>query len=290
MAHLPPRGVKAVLQALVPLPVGTPVRALIVLLVGAALILAARRLTPASRRALARPAAAIVAALAALAVAWVPFLGADLPPTAQGLENRGNLVAGFAMSLLVLGVAWLSGEIAANLTRRAWAGRVAAVLVVATIGTGWLLVARSHVEEYARAARTQDRILNGLMEGVPSPPADATILSLGSPAQSARGVPVFSETWDLNGAVRLLWDDRTLHGFPIVGSARLKCTKRSIVPKSPRAQARVVLGSGLSRKQAGGYGQVFIYDGRTGRVILVRDRKECQRVVDAVPPGPILPP
>jgi hypothetical protein len=253
------------------------------------LVWAARTLTPVARRGLIPPIAGIAAALVALVIAWLPFLGAGEPPTALGIDNRGNLLAAFVMALLVVAIAWLCSEIVQQAVRRPWAGTAGAVLVVASIGTGWLLIARSHADAYDRATSDQARILDGLRGALPSPPAGATIFSLASPAQSARGVPVFSETWDLNGAVRLLWDDRTLHGFPIVGKARLKCGKRFVIPRSPRLQATAVLESGLGRKQAARYGLAFVYDGRTGQVSRIDNRAQCQAVVSTVPAGPILP-
>jgi hypothetical protein len=288
LRDLPGEGTTAVLQALVPVHVGTAWRALIVVVGVGILVWAVRALAPAARRSLIPPTAAILVALLALGVAWLPFLGAGEPPTATGIDNRGNLLAAFVMALLVVAIGWLCAEIAQKVVRRQWAGPVAAVVVVATTGAGWLLIARSHADAYGRAADIQERILAGLRDAVPSPPPGATIFSLASQAQSARGVPVFSETWDLNGAVRLLWDDRTLHGFPIVGAARLRCGKQSVTPRSPRLQATAVLESGLGDKQAAAYGRAFIYDGRSARAFRVDDRIRCRELVSTIPAGQIL--
>ena len=285
---LPGQGTTAVLQALIPIPIGTAWRALIMVLVVGALIWVVRSLSPVARRELIRPAAAIVASLVALGIAWLPFMARALLPTDPGIDNRGNLLAGFVMALLVVAIAWLCRNIALKGARRQWVGAASAVLVVATIGTGWLLVSRSHVDAYERATRTQARFLAGLRAALPTPPSEGTIFAVMNPAQSAPGVPVFSETWDLNGAVRLAWNDRTLHGFPIVGEARLTCAKRSVVPRSPGSQATQVLDSGLGLKQAARYGQAFMFDGRTKQAFRIDNRSECRELVRTIPPGTIL--
>ena len=287
--HLPREGISAVLQAIVPVPVGTLVRALILILVLTAVLLSAQSLAPVARRSMRRPTAAIAASLVALGVAWLPFAGAGEPPTAPGIDNRGNLLAGFVIALLVVAIAWLCWKIAVEGAPRPWAGPAASALVLVSIGTGWLLIARSHTDAYERSARSQARILAGLRAALPSPPAGATIFSLASPALAAPGVPVFSETWDFNGAVKLLWNDHTLHGFPIVGEARLTCAKRFVVPRSPRLQATAVLESGLGRKQTAPYGRAFIYDGLTEQARRIDNQRECREVVGTIPVGPILP-
>ena len=286
--HLPGQGIRALLEALVPLSVSSGIRALIVLAFVGALVLAIRHVGPGTRRRLAPDVGLLIGSLVVLAIAWFPFLGADLPPQAPGLDNRGNIGAAFAIALLVVALARISGKAAAGVVRDARGFAVAAVITLGAIATGWVITARDHADAYDRSARGQEELLSGLTAALPAPRRGTTIYTTAAAGQSAPGIPVFSETWDLKGAVKLTWNDATLRGFPIVGEARLECAADGVVPRAPPLQATAVIEEGYGKQQGAPYGRAIVYDARSRRAHQVGSRKRCRRVVGATRPGPIV--
>jgi hypothetical protein len=62
---------------------------------------------------------------------------------------------------------------------------------------------------------------------LPRPPHGSTIFNFGYPATSAPGVPIFWAQWDLRGAIRLSWDDESLHALPIYGKG-VSCGRTAV--------------------------------------------------------------
>ena len=288
LRDLPARGATVVLEALVPLPVGSWGCALILAGVAVGVWLAARPLAPAERRRLQTPIAAIGASVIALGLAWAPFVGAGLPPTAPGVDNRGNLLAAFVLPLLVLGLAWLGARLAAARTdqAQAWAGATTAVIVTAAIGVGWAVIARSHASAYERSDDGQHRVLITIASVFTDrPPPGTTLYTTGHAAQAAAGVPVFSETWDLDGAVKLLFDDGSLRAFPIVGPARLTCSGERVVPDAPAGSSTAMIELGYGDEQGAAYGRAVLVDVTARRLIPIDDHRSCRDAAGVVGPG-----
>lgn len=286
--HLPDQGGRLLLEAFVPLPIPTLGRALILLCVAGGVSLALLRLNRSSRAELVRPVALVALSLAALGAAWVPFLGAELWPSSPGVDNRGNLMAAFVFALLVTAVSYLVGSIVARALRTRSLGTLIAAALVAIIGTGWAVTAHGHVDDYARATRSQERLLSGLKAAIPSPGSNSTLYVVGQAAQSAPGVPIFSQTWDLKAAVQLEWNDPSLRAFPIVGLARLRCRQGSVVPQSPRLQATAVLESGLGPRNSAMFGHAYVYDAERDRAFRIDDARSCRSVIATTSAGDIL--
>jgi hypothetical protein len=107
-------------------------------------------------------------------------------------------------------------------------------------------------------------VLGALRSSMPPPPPGSTVIARGFDLFAAPGVPVFAATWDLNGAVKLLWNDKTLQGWPAPPGA-LRCT----------AAGTTLEGIGAIRAPAP-YGRAYIVDvRRPGAATRVDSRRTC---------------
>jgi hypothetical protein len=66
-------------------------------------------------------------------------------------------------------------------------------------------------------------ILVTLRERVPPPAHGTSLVTLDAPVETAPGVPVFDASWDLNGAVQLLWNDQSLTAYPAAPGMSITC-------------------------------------------------------------------
>jgi hypothetical protein len=53
---------------------------------------------------------------------------------------------------------------------------------------------------------------------------------------AAPGVPVFGDSWDLGGALKLLYDDPAVGGYPVTSGAPIACNPRVVVVDARRAR------------------------------------------------------
>jgi hypothetical protein len=186
-----------------------------------------------AQRASLRP---IALSLAALVLAWAPFVpGEDkYVPTAPGIYDRVNIVAGFAIAALVCSLAGLARA------------RVIQVAVVVAVGAGWMLQGRAHVADYERAAGERAAELAAIERAVPHPPEGARVVAVGGPRWAAPGVPVFGNSWDLGGALKVAYGDATIDGKPAAPGSPVSCEPHLLVVDVRRAR-RVACGQSPPR-------------------------------------------
>jgi hypothetical protein len=275
VAHEAPRALAdAVWAPGEPSRLGALLACLAVLLVLATGAIRLRRGTLAERQAeivrrwLGLAAGAIVAAGAGWAMI-VP--SAYLSPMLPGQANRGNIVAGPALVVLLTATAVVGGALVAGRRpggRAGPGGRTAALtaLALAVIGAGYATQLRHDVRAWNRASAEQRRIVGVIAEQLGKVPAGSTILSAAAPVETAPGVPVFAAPWDLAGALTLRWDDASLRAYPIVGDWRIACGRSGLVLHN----ANDVFGP-----QEGPYGSTYVVDVAPGRSLRIDGRKAC---------------
>jgi hypothetical protein len=155
------------------------------------------------------------AGVAAVALGYVIFVGSGLFPSYSGVDDRANTFAAFGFVAATYSTMALVSLIVA---RRP--GRLAAAILAtstALVGLGSAQRLRIDVDHFDAATIWQDNELARLRAALPRPPHGSTIFSFGYPATSAPGVPIFWAQWDLRGAIRLSWDDESLHALPVYG-------------------------------------------------------------------------
>ena len=222
-----------------------------------------------------------------LALAGVVILGAGyvlaIPggygrPLSPGIENRVNLVSAAGYVLCIYATAAIAGLLVVRALRRpsGWATAVP-VAVSLVIGAGYIGLARESAAEYDRSFAQQLRVLQAIRDGGPYPPG-ALIFPFGYPSFTAVGVPVFAWIWDLPPATKIILDDPTPAGFPVLPTTTFTCDDVSVVPANPY---------GLGEFQRGRYGTTFFVDVPSGRTQRIEDRAGCEAAVAAFRPGPL---
>ena len=149
----------------------------------------------------------------AIALSYVMFLGSGLLPSYSGIDDRANALAAFgfvvaAYSLLVVLCLVVAGG------RRRWSVACLAASAL-VLGSGWIARVHDDIALFRAASLRQTEELSLLDEVVGRPQSGSTLLVFGFPATSAPGIPIFSQPWDLEGAIRLRWNDSSLEAFPI---------------------------------------------------------------------------
>jgi hypothetical protein len=249
-------------RALAPWHAVPPAAALALALGLVALALAVRR------SAAVRPALGVALSLAALVLAWAPFVPGEgkYVPGAAGIYDRVNIVAGFALAALVCSLAALAGKLVPA------GGRAAAALpvaLVAAVGAGWLVQARERTAGYDRAAAAQRAELAAVDAALPRAPARGTVVVLfHDSAWAAPGVPTFGHAWDLSPALKLRFSDASIRGIPVAPGERVEC----------RARALAVAGDSTPAP----YARAVLVDARSGRGVRVSRARGCEAAVAAL--------
>jgi len=88
---------------------------------------------------------------------------------------------------------------------------------------------RDDIALFNAAHARQAEELSLLEDVVGHPRSGSWLLVFGFPATTAPGIPIFSEPWDMEGAVRLRWNDYSLEAFPIFGRG-VSCNPGGIKP------------------------------------------------------------
>jgi hypothetical protein len=219
-----------------------------------ALVAAAVVVTVAARRVDVRP---VLVALAALVLAWAPFVpGEDkYVPTAPGIYDRVNIVAGFAIAALVCALAALAR------------GRAIQVAVVVAIGIGWAVHGRAHVEQYSQAADARSAELAAIERAVPRPAPGTVMIVLQRTYWAAPGVPVFGHAWDLGGALKMRYDDASLGGYPVTPGTPVRCERDGLVAGSGRTP----------------YTRALLVDASDGTATRISDARACRAALRSRP-------
>lgn len=260
----------------------------IVLLVVAAAVAALR--LPASsafRRPLRRWLAIAAGGTVAIGAGYVSFVATDTfyMPLRPGIGNRTNIAAAAGFVVLIYALTILFGylvALAASFVRTTRpskvpiAGAVAGVLL-AGIGALWLYEIRQDRLAWDRAAALNQQTLTVLRNRLAKPPEGSTIYTFGMPGETAPLVLPFTTSWDLTGAVRLLWHDSSLRGIPGASIARSYSgntpENSGIACRGDQVQPR---GYFYSAADASAYGKTIFVDVPSRRSVIVGDRRTCR--------------
>ena len=272
------------------LPVGAPrgVAAALLVAVASAAALAlvgVVRSDGATRRRLRRWLSVLGAGVLAVGAGYAMFIPDTYwVPQRVGLENRVNLLAAIGYAVVLYSAAMIVGLLAAAAGGRRGIPPVAvASALSALLAVGYAVKVERDVGRYDRAAALQERLL-AVVARAPRLAAGSAVFAFGSPAEVAPWVPVFSESFDFDGAVKVVRRDDSLVGYPVFAGAVLACGPgRSEscaclhpTPTSPSASPAGVFW----------YGRAVLVDARTGDSLVVLDRMSCRAAVARLSPGP----
>jgi hypothetical protein len=264
-------------RALVPLgSPGVAVKATALLLASAVIAAALFRLRRAPDPRLWFWTIAIGVAAVGIGAAYFILLGSYLHPLDQGTANRGNLFAALGFGALVYaliaaGARWLVGraELAAALS----------LAVAALVAAGYGARVRDDEAHWRQASDLQRQALDVVDRQLPRLPRHSGLLTFGYPANAAPGVPVFSESWDLVGAVQIEADDPTLRAYPVYEGVAVRCTTDRVLVHGPGSYGEARLR----------YGNLFFLDVGNGRHRRIASPAGCRAAWRGFRPGPLLP-
>lgn len=217
--------------------------------------------------------------VAAAYVVYVPAPTNLYQPLAKGLENRVNVLASLGYAIIVYSLAMVLATSVVQPFRRsyAWAS-VSGLVIVAVVFVGYAHRTRQDITAWNRAGSIQRQEI-GELRTAGRPAGRTTIYAFGGVGATAPGVFALRVTWDLNSAVQLLWNDATLHAYPIFTGTQMTCTATQVVPIGPPN------GDGVA--QAADYPQAVFYDFRSGRQLQIVNAAMCARAVASFVPGPV---
>lgn len=266
------QGLYIVAQAIEPF--GSPPR-LLVLAVALAVIAvgaAGSRLAPAGERAASELRRWVGIALAGILftyVAWAVFTPADpyYEPTTLGVGNRVNCLAAIGLATLAYALLMIVGTLLFGSRRR---GPVLAtsfgVVVAAVVGIGYAHRVRVDISSWDLATRVQDRVFVALRKEIPQPDQGSTIYAYGFTNYTAPGVPSFAASWDLNGAVKLLYHSPSISGYPIFTPSTMVCAPAMMYPNL----------DGYTTNFGSAYGGTYLIDVGAGTVGAPRNQAQCK--------------
>jgi hypothetical protein len=207
-----------------------------------------------------------------VAAAYFMFLGSYLHPWTSGGGNRINVAAGLAYCTLAYAVVAIGAELTFGPKRAAAVTLALAVAIAAGYGVR-LLRDESH---WSRAWSLQHVLRSSIERKLPHLPPGSTLLTFGFPAETSPGVPIFDESWDLNGVLELARHDPSLSAYPIWQGVDVICGMRTIRVHGPGSY-----GSFAVR-----YGSAFFFDQRTAAYERIDSVADCRRALRMFHPGP----
>lgn len=224
----------------------------------------------------------VAAGVVVVGAAYVVFVNTDTvfyEPALNGIYNRINVVAAVGYCVVVYAAAMLAALL---LTRRARPRAAAAIasLAAALVAVGYANRALRDVRDWDRAAAIQRQELGRLRQSMAKPAPGTTIFAFGGVGATATGVYAFRVTWDLDGAVQVLWRDPTLQAYPIFIGTTFLCGLASLYPSG------FVNGNGPAQTAA--YGHALFFDLRDGRRRIIHNLKDCLSARRQFQPGPVM--
>lgn len=222
------------------------------------------------------------AGVAVSVAAWALYIPADpyYNPGAEGVGNRVNVMAGIGIVAIVYSLVALSATLLRRcLSTGGRAATVACAVFAAVLAISYARDERDEQQAWARADTAADGVVGAITTVVPEPPPYSTIYTFGHPGSERAGIPIFSASWDLKGAVQLKYNDPTLNAYPILQGTELSCADAGLGP----------LGNGLSPNANGApYQHTYFVDVGTWTGERINTQRQCETALDRYIPGPVI--
>jgi hypothetical protein len=237
--------------------------------IGSAAVIARRR----DRKDLRRWLVVFATATVGVASAYVMFLGSGLYPSGAGVDTRLHSFAGLAFAALCYSLVMIAVELLPLRGRR----QMVSLLAVTALAVGFAGRTRDDIANWDAATVAQRSFLSDLKRVLPRPSPRSTIFSFGYPAEAADGIPIFTHFWDMNGALRLTYDDPSLHGLPIYRPGEGVVCAHSFA-----------YGTSAGTRVTGRYGRTIFVDVVSQRHTILRSQANCKADARLFFPGPLI--
>jgi hypothetical protein len=153
-------------------------------------------------------------------------------PLSPGIENRVNALAAVGYVLGTVGVIASAVLLVPRRWRQGIAPRIAVACLATVVGVLFLRVLMAHERQYAASVDAQAAALETLSR-LPRPPEGAAIYLGDVEATAGPNIPIFAASWDLTGALRVLWKRESIVGVPVGSVIDLECTPAGVRPVHP---------------------------------------------------------
>jgi hypothetical protein len=217
--------------------------------------------------------------LVVAALGWTMFIPADpyYTPSVYGITNRVNGLAGIGLVIALYGAFGIVGTLVGQLRPRTRTLALATTLVLGVLlGAAFTDVLRRHIGIWNTAFASEMAGLTKLKAQFPTLPENTTLFVAGYPANQTLGVPIMSANWDLDGMVKVEYDDRSLSAYPVLEGTAIECRR---------------LGVGLGGVGAppitAPYGSARMIDLASGGWSAPNDRRACRAVASRYVAGPL---
>jgi hypothetical protein len=204
-----------------------------------------------------------------VAAAYFMFLGSFFLPVHEGIGTRVHTFAGLAFAVLCYATIVIAADLVAR--RRS---TVLVVVASSLLALGFANRVRADIGRWDRAANAQDAFLVAFKKTLPRPPSGSTIFSFGYPGSEAPGIPIFTHDWDLNGALRLTFDDPSLSGLPIYEPGTVACNRAWAYPTD------------FGIEYGSPYRRAMFVDVVRRRAVRIDSQESCVSQLERFVPGP----
>ncbi len=217
---------------------------------------------------------------------WMIFIPADpyYTPSVYGATNRVNGLAAFGLVLLVYGEFGIIGTLLGQIRPRA---KLIALPVIVLLGIVLLLsythVLRRHINVWDAASVAQNNAAIEIREEFQELPHGTTVFTSSVPANQTLGVPIFTASYDLDGMVKMEYDDYSLSAYPIVEDFHVSCRANGVTLEKPDGE---VFERQDEREVSAPYGTVLLLNLQTGSRAAPQSRRACRRVSRSYVAGP----
>jgi hypothetical protein len=222
------------------------------------------------------------AGLLIAALGWVMFVPADpyYTPSIFGFTNRVNGMAGFGLIMVVYASLGIIGSLIGSLLPKRSVVTLAVTLSLGlALGAAYIHVLERHGRLWDAAYRTENQMTAKIQSTFPRLPHGTTLFASNYPAYQTLGVPIFAVSWDLNGRIKLLYEDSSLRAFPVTTELGYFCEDGGIQPGDAGAAGETL--------EMARYGTARLLDLQTGEWSVPRNRRQCLADQDRFVPGPL---
>jgi len=234
-----------------------------------------------SRPILGRWLAMVGGGLAIVIAGWVLYVPADpyYNPAQPGVGNRVNAMAAIGLTIVVYAVIVLSVTLLfRGLPHRARAAAALSAVLAAMLAIGYADKTRDDQQAWARATTAANDVLAAITSAIPDPPVGSTIYTFGHPGSERPGILVFGFTWDLQGAVRLEYNDPGVTAYPILEGTTIDCQDELIAPVGP---------GWVPEWHGGRYGLTYFVDAQSAVAERIDSKEACLSTSSSFIPGPV---
>jgi hypothetical protein len=243
----------------------------VILLAAAAGVVIAIRRSGAAGRAVRQWLGVGVAALILALLGLVPLLSAEhaLTPANVGFANRLLVTSSLFYPLLYVStVALVAIGLGVLIGRPTWIVPLAAIGIV-LVAAGLIRRELQRQDDFSAAWHEEQRIVDRIDNALPPPQHNSVIISFRHPLTLDGGLVSFDTDYDLDGALKLHYDDSTVRAHPYTTAAR--------------CGAGGVTFTGLFEPiNTLPYGHMYFVDVAHAKAIPISDQAQCQQEIQVL--------